>query len=199
MTRQTTLALCVVLLASAGCATNYRNDFDPAADFSKYKTYALAGGEDLGKTGLLNNSLVRQRIETLVGRQLQNRGLREVSLDQNPDLAVRYWVGVEQKQEVTRVPSPYYAYGSPSRYGHYWSGPWESMYDDVVVTNYREGTLIVDLIDARTKNLVWRTYLVRALSDDPEKNLKGADKDLTKAFAGFPPTSEEKEKKKEAR
>ena len=180
-----TLIAALALLAG-GCATNTRNDFDPAADFSKYHTYGFLGGREIEKTGLLENSLVRQRVEGLVARQLDARGLRRAPLDQGGDLEVLYWVGVKDKQEISTVP----------RYGYepYWSGRWGPVYDDVVVTNYREGTLIIDLLDARTKNLVWRTYLVRALSDDPEKNLRGADKDLQKAFLEYPPAQTEKSK-----
>jgi hypothetical protein len=139
----------------------------------------------------------RQRIETLISRQLDARGLRPVPLEQGPDLQIFYWVGVKEKQEVTTTPR--YGYGSGYGYGYgydpAWSGRWGPVYDDVVVTNYREGTLIIDLLDARTKNLVWRTYLVRALSEDPDRNLRGADKDLEQAFLKYPPTEEEKAKK----
>jgi len=206
------LVSCAALMTTligltTGCATNYRNDFDSTADFSKYRTYGYLGGQEIEKTGLLENSLVRKRVETLISRQLQARGLQEVPLDQNPDLTVLYWVGVKDKEQVSTVPSypSYPAYGAGRGYGYpgrggygaypYWSGRWAPAYNDVVVTNYREGTLIIDLLDARTKNLVWRTYLVRVLSDDPEKNLRGADKDLEKAFLEYPPGQEEKAKK----
>ena len=200
--------MAIVAALAAGCVTNTRNDFDPSVDFSKFRTYGYLGGHEIDKIGLLENSLVRKRVETLVSRQLQARGLREVPLDQNPDLTVLYWVGVKEKQQVSTLPThpTYPAYPGWRGYGAYrgrgvynpdpyWSGRWGPVYNDVVVTNYREGTLIIDLLDARTKNLVWRTYLVRALSDDPDKNLRGADKDLEKAFRKFPPTEEEKKKK----
>ena len=195
----------IVVALAAGCATNYRNDFDPSADFSKYHTYGYLGGREIEKSGLLENSLVRKRVETLIGRQLDARGLRQVPMDQNPDLAVLYWVGVQEKQEVSTVPSypSYPGWGGYGRYPGwggagaypYWSGRWGTEYNEVVVTNYREGTLIIDLLDGQSKNLVWRTYLVRALSDDPEKNLRGADKDLEKPFLKYPPTEQDKLKK----
>lgn len=183
--------LAVLVTPAAGCATNTRNDFDPTADFSKFRTYSLLGGKEIEKTGLLENSLVRGRIETLISRQLDARGLRPVPLEQGPDLEIFYWVGVKEKQQVTTTPRYGYGYG----YDPTWSGRWGPVYNDVVVTNYREGTLIIDLLDARTKNLVWRTYLVRALSENPDKNLRGADKDLEKAFRSYPPTEEQKAKK----
>lgn len=202
-----------VLLLVAGCATNYRNDFDPNVDFTRFRTYGYLEPKEIDSSGLLSNSLVRQRVETLISRQLDSHGLRRVPLDQSPDLEVLYWVGVKEKQQVSSVPrqAPYpptyvytprpgyarpYPYPYPSYPGYpYGTGRWGTVYNDVMVTNYREGTLIVDLIDARTKNLVWRTYLVRALSDNPDDNLKGADRDLEKAFAKFPPGEEAKQEK----
>ncbi len=178
-----TLVAAFVLLW-AGCATNTRNDFDPNVDFSRYHTFGFLEGREIEKTGLLDNSLVRRRVEGLIARQLEARGLRQVPIDQSPDLAVLYWVGVKDKQEISTVPRA--GYVDPM-----WGGRWGPVYNDVVVTNYREGTLIIDLLDAGTKDLVWRTYLVRALSDDPDRNLRGADKDLEKAFAEFPPVKKE--------
>ncbi|MDP3937268.1 MAG: DUF4136 domain-containing protein [Deltaproteobacteria bacterium] len=196
------LALALVL---AGCATNYRNDYDPAIDFAKYRTFAIGEGKDIGKTGLLDNALTRRRVTSLIETRLAARGLREVPFDANPDLRVDYWVGVEDKQQVstaptTRYPATPYGYpGSPynyppSRYGYrnypYDSGRWGPAYNEVMVMNYREGTLIIDLVDTGTTDLVWRTYLTRVLSENPDKNLKGADKDLEKAFENFPPVRE---------
>lgn len=184
-------------LVLAGCATNYRNDYDPTVDFAKYRTFAIGEGQDLGKTGLLDNALTRRRVVSLIQTRLSARGLREVPLDANPDLRVDYWVGVQEKQQVssapaTRYPAPVYrGYGvSPGGYPYspYYGGRWAPTYNEIMVTNYREGTLIIDLIDTGTKDLVWRTYLTRVLSDNPDKNLKGADKDLEKAFENFPPT-----------
>jgi hypothetical protein len=124
---------------------------------------------------------VRNRVESQNARQHDAPGLRQVPTDRNPHHPVLNRVGVKDKQEITTVPRA--GYGDP-----YWGGRWGPMYDDIVVTNYREGTLIIDLLDAQSKDLVWRTYLVRALSDDPDRNLRGAD-GSEKAFREFPPTA----------
>ncbi len=183
--------LCLALaLLLAGCATNYRNDYDPAVDFTKYRTFAIGEGQDLGKTGLLDNALTRRRVTSLIETRLSARGLREVAPDANPDLRVDYRVGNQEKQEVTTTPRTYPAGPYGYRYDPYSSGRWAPTYNDVMVRNYREGTLIIDLVDSGTTDLVWRTYLTRVLSDDPDKNLKGADQDLEKAFENFPPVRE---------
>jgi Domain of unknown function (DUF4136) len=78
-------------------------------------------------------------------------------------------------------------------YPPYWTGPWGYYYDEYVVTNYQEGTLIVDLIDPSTKELVWRTFFRQDLSDRV-KAYATLEKELAKTFARFPPSAEDKQK-----
>jgi Domain of unknown function (DUF4136) len=192
MHRMTVLFLSLLIVggAVAGCAhTNVRTDFDPSADFSTYHTYCWAGGKDVSGGGTLENALVDERVKNIVGEQLSAKGLREVSEDAKPDLAVLYWIGAKDKMSVQSVPSP----TMPSRvvwsrYDPYWNGRWGRTYDEVVVRNYTEGTLIVDLIDARKMQLVWRAYLVQTVDKDPQQTARRAEANAKAAFAQYPPT-----------
>jgi len=65
-------------LLAAGCATNYRNDFDPTVDFARFKTYGYLPPKELQQNDVLANSLVRKRVEAMISRQLEARGLRVV-------------------------------------------------------------------------------------------------------------------------
>jgi uncharacterized protein DUF4136 len=180
----------IVGAAVAGCAhTNVRTDFDPSADFSTYHTYYWAGGKDVSGGGTLENTLVDKRIKNIIGEQLSAKGLREVTEDAKPDLAVLYWIGAKDKMSVQTVPSA----TMPSRvvwsrYDPYWGGRWGRTYDEVVVRNYTEGTLIVDLIDAAKMQLAWRAYLVQKVDKDPQKTAARAEANAAAAFAQFPPT-----------
>ena len=57
-----------------------------------------------------------------------------------------------------------------------------------VVSEYTVGTLVVDMFDAKTKNLVFRGTAEDEISDNPEKNTKRLEKASTKMFKNFPPT-----------
>ncbi len=173
----------LLILTLSACASigNVKTDFDDKADFHKYKTYAFVESKELNGTGVLSNSIIRQRVETLLRENLEARGLQQVTIDQNPDLAVQYWVGVQDKQEVANLAT------GPSFYGSYHYGHWGTTYDRYVTLDYKEGTLIVDLIDRLSKDLVWRAYLVQTLEDDKDKNLENARKSLKKAFENYPP------------
>lgn len=182
------LAMLIVGGAVAGCAhTNARTDFDPSADFARYHSYYWAGGRDVTGGGSLENSLVDKRIKDIIGAQLSSKGLSEVAENAKPDLVVLYWIGAKEKTSIQTVPgaAPGVAWG---RYDPYWGGRWGRTYDDVVVRNYTEGTLIVDLIDANTKQLAWRAYLVQTVDRDPQKTAQRAEANATAAFAQYPPT-----------
>ena len=53
--------------------------------------------------------------------------------------------------------------------------------------DYKVGTLVVDLYDAKTKQLIWRGSAENTLSDKATKNEKNLDKGVTKMFKAFPP------------
>ncbi len=172
-------ALALGLLAAGGCAgPKVFIDFDPSAEFSAFRTFALAGPTDRDQGGPLDDSLLRKRIEEMVVRQLTAKGLRQVGVEDRSDLLVDFWVGVKDKQRVESKGMAGGAYGG--RYGSgagYSGGTYE----------YREGTLIVDLAESSKKELVWRSTIVAILRGSPEENLELADKGVAKAFEDYPP------------
>lgn len=177
-----------------------RNDFDPEADFSKYRTFCFVGGVDLAKNGFLDNPENRERLKNFISGVLELRGYKEVPRDAKYDLAVRYWVARRDKSDVSTVytPDPMLWGGYWGGYPPYWHGAWGMYYEEYVVRNYVEGTLIVDLIDPSTKELVWRTYLREQL-EDRAKAYDKLKKGLTKALSSLPPSEAEKQKMRNTR
>jgi Domain of unknown function (DUF4136) len=182
------VGLALGLLAAGGCAgPKVLTDFDPSAEFSRFHTFAFSGLTDKDQGGVLDNSLMQKRIEELVGRQLTAKGLRQVGMEDRPDLYVHFWVGKKDKQSVwsTGMPGGGY-YGG--RYG--WRTGYSSYYGGNVTTyDYQEGTLIVDLAEASKKELVWRATVVGELKDSSRENLEMVDKGVAKAFEGYPPVT----------
>jgi Domain of unknown function (DUF4136) len=170
------------LLVAGGCVgPKVRTDFDPSAEFSAFRTFAFTGLTDKDQGGVLDNSLLRKRIEEMVGQQLTAKGLRQVSLDEHSDLLVHFWVGVKEKQ---RVESTGVVGGaSAGRYG------WRTGYygGGVTTYEYQEGTLIVDLAESSKKELVWRATIVGTLGESQEKNIEMANIGVAKAFEDYPP------------
>jgi hypothetical protein len=55
------------------------------------------------------------------------------------------------------------------------------------VQNYKVGTLVLDMYDAKTKQLVWRGTASDTLSNNPQHNEKDLDKAVEKMLKKFPP------------
>jgi hypothetical protein len=165
-----------------GCTgPNVKTDFDASEDFTKFRTFAFSGLTDLNKGGVFDNSLTRTRIESIVGRELNKKGLQEVGSEQGPDLLVHYWVGVQEKQRVQSTGPAVGAYG--------WGGGYRGGmgYSNVSTYEYKEGTLIVDLVQPLKKELVWRATIVADLQDTTQENIKMGEKAVAKAFENYPP------------
>jgi hypothetical protein len=177
----------------AGCThtnahTTARTDFDPSADFARYHTYYWAGGKEASGRSSLENSLIEKRLKDIIGTQLWARGLGEVAENAKPDLVVLYWIGAREKASVETAPSSMLtAKAAWNHYDPYWGGRWGRTYDEVVLHNSTEGTLIIDLIDAATKELAWRAYLVQIVYNDPQKTALRAEANAMTAFAQYPP------------
>ena len=143
----------VLLLGPSGCTTAARvgvtNDFDHAVNFRAYKTWAWYPQQPRdAESGPAKGyeSFLDKRMRAAVTREMTSKGLTEV--DKAPDIYVAYSARVEDKQQV----SPYYnGLGYPYGYGYGYYGRSYSP-----VTQYKAGTVVIDIIDARRKELAWR-------------------------------------------
>jgi hypothetical protein len=162
-------------------------DFNPEIDFSRYKTFAYIGGVEKLVMLQLNPELIHNRVHRAVTRELTAKGLREVKPEENPDLVVRYWANSSTEINVS-------AMGNWGPYGPYIGSYWGFLYDTVTASSQREGSLLLDLIDPRRKDLVWRLYIVRKITN-VDKAWKQADEEFTKGFESYPPSQKEIEAK----
>jgi|SRR5277367_3032483 len=177
-------------IAPAAFAGKAYNDFDPDANFLRYKTFSFLKVGDKNLTGIMRDPASRDRIKNFIGGALELRGMTEVPRDQSHDLDVRYWLALQNKQseEVYSYPAGWWG-GYPA----YWGGPWAWSYDEYVVKHYVEGSLLIDLLDPNDKQLVWRTFLEQKI-EDRSKAYDQAKRTLYKAFAAYPPSDKDKAK-----
>jgi len=182
--------LLFVLLWAMATNAKMATDFNPNFDFSKYKTFAYIGGVESLVRMQLNPELLNNRIHRAVVRELTAKGLREVQPEENPDLMVRYWVEAESNAQVTGTVH-WGIYGS--YYGNYWSVMYTTMSTPVT----HKGTLGIELIDAKARDLAWRLFVSeKIIHNDPNKIWKTADSNIIKAFKSYPPTAKAIEEKK---
>ena len=181
-----TLGLAALLAGcDSGNGLNVKTDYDKTVNFAQYHTFALQPGRIVSRLGVAdpNNTLVAGRIRDAVVNQLSAQGLR---LDtQNPDLVVTYIAGARNKQEIENLgPTPYSSpyFGGP--FGFRRDGFFGPDYDQFYVKDYTQGTLILDLIDPHTKQLVWRAYVSGKLDQPDQKTINSA---VAAALKKFPP------------
>jgi Domain of unknown function (DUF4136) len=166
-------------------------DFDPNLDFTKFKTFAYLGGVEHLAMLPLNPDQIKDEIHAAVSRELGKRGLKEVRPDQNPDLVVRYWVNTQT--DVDYAPT-----GIWNGFALYIGDYWAYNFDLMNAQKTEGGSLLLDLIDVKRKDLAWRLYLEQKVLNVNNVWQK-VNEEMTKAFLSFPPTEKEKEEKRKER
>ena len=182
------LALYLVLFLSA-CATQSNYDYLASADFGKYKSYAwVTVDKESKESQRAKNPLVDKRIIEAIDNALGAKGLRKVS--DNPDTLVNYHVSVsaqEQQQPRGRV-----SIGT-SRYGHGSSVGFGVSMPVGGTRTYKEGTLVIDLLDAKSKDLLWQGWGARTVSQDtdPERLSALINEVVAEILANYPPAKKD--------
>lgn len=165
------LSLCLFFSFLSCSPISVKSDYDHEVDFTKYRTFKwMPFPKKRPKNTVKPNSILDKRIRRAVNSQLEARGY-EIKATGRTDALLAYHVGVKQKIDVSRVD-----------YG-YWRG-WPR--HRVYAHRYKEGTLIVDLVDPELKQLVWRGWAVGAVGnfDESEKKINEA---VAKILEEFPP------------
>jgi hypothetical protein len=104
---------------------------------------------------------------------------------------VRYWVNSEKNVDVASRTN-WGVYGL--YYGYHWGFVYCSM--DTFTTH--QGTLGIELIDEKARDLAWRMFAsVKIIHTDPEKIWKTADSNIKNAFKRYPPSPKDTEAKKQ--
>lgn len=161
-------ALLFLFCAGSVFAQKVNTDWDHDANFSNYKTYAWIESKHPAASDLTNKRIVEN-----INKQLAAKGFKNAT--DNPDVFVVYNAGVKEQVSVEG-----YDYG----YGRYRWGGGMTTYTKVVEL---QGTLVIDLVDAHKKELVWRGTATDTLSDKPEKNAQKIEKATGKLFKNYPP------------
>src|SRR5713226_7512450 len=170
--------VCTVLFLVAlgtALAQQVKTDFDHQANFSRYKTYSW---QEIKPA----NSLWDARIKNAVDAQLASKGWTQV--DNGGDVAI---VAIKTTQTQRTLQTFYDGMGGGWGWRRFGGGG----FGEATTTeqDYKDGTLVVDLFDAKTKQLIWRGSTEDMLSNKAEKNEKNLDKGVAKMFKKFPPGS----------
>lgn len=171
------ISIILLLILISRCSPDIQayTDYDPDYDQWAYKTFDWSQKINIeqNQNPLYYNELNDKRIKNAVLKQLQKRGYRLMS--DNPQLILHYHIIVEDKSVLVTEP---YGYA----YGPYWTRRQQQ------VNTYTQGTLILDLMDTRNNQLVWRGWAVAAVDglDSPEQIDNLISTAVQKMFVKFP-------------
>jgi hypothetical protein len=166
------------LFASKSSAQQVKTDYDRSANFAQYKTYSWAQVKT-------KDALDVDRIKAAVNAALAAKGWTQA--DSGGDVSI---VAVEITQNQQTLNTFYDGMGGGFGWRRFGGGGFGEA--TTTTETYKVGTLVVDLFDAKTKQLLWRGTSSDTLSNNSDKNIKNLDKGVDKMFKKFPPGSSKK-------
>ena len=152
------LAMVLGLLAVSAAAQSVQSDFDRSFRFSELKSFSFAVQKRAATDPLAGDTLNDGRIRNGLESQLTANGFRMES--EKADFVIAYYVTTKNKLNVQD-----FGYGPPRWFGS----------RDIRVNQYSEGTLMVDFIDVKSNQVIWRGRAVGTLE------MKGVDKKISKS------------------
>jgi Domain of unknown function (DUF4136) len=174
---QWALALSLSCLACSGIRVT--TDIDPNADLTRVRSYAWLD-ERSGVEGERTEvtSLIDRRVRHAVDEELQRKGISSAAKN-TADVLVSYHLGVATKLDVNTIDQ---GYGR----GLYTGGV-----SHTTVTEYQEGTLLIDFIEPKANQLVWRGSGQARIwkSTTPEQREKRIAEAVAQILESFPPSA----------
>lgn len=163
------LSLIILINLSSCSSVRVNADYDKKVSFSNYKSYAyLKSGIDKAEI----SDLDKKRILHSIDEVMLSKGF---SKSENPDVLISIFTKERERVDV------YQNYG----FGWGWNPYWGMGYSNVTTTP--EGTLFIDIIDAKTKELVWQGEGSGYLTKKTEKKDARIKEFVSKILEQYPP------------
>jgi hypothetical protein len=165
-------AASLALMGTVALAQSVTYDFDKAANFARFRTYAWVRGT------VLADEINHNRVVNAVSAQLAAKGLARVERHANPDLLVAYHASFDRDLQISGFASGWGPYGfGGNRSGSAWA--------EEILT----GTLAVDIVDASTNTIVWRGMVSKEIDvkADPDKRERNINRATERLLKNYPP------------
>lgn len=176
MRKMTFLFTALAALALAGCATMMvSSHIERNVNFAGFVTYDWGPPDNLpvGDPRLDNNPFFNDYLQGAIEKKLAAKGY-ERAAGMPADLLVHYHASVNQRLDVYTVDNRYgYCYGNC----------------EPQVSDYEQGTLVIDVVDARTKKVVWRGWAqdtMNGVIDNQERLEEQVEESVTKMMMLLP-------------
>lgn len=170
------LAIAGLLLAACTSVPTVRSERDRTAEFTSYRDFGFFDEMGTDRDGY--ESLVTRSLKASTRREMEARGYRFV--ETGGELLVNFNANLADRVEITPNPQPkmdYYEYRGYVTWPGY----------GVVVDQYKEGTLNIDVVDAKRQQLIWEGVAVGRVTDKTYRDREAAiDRAVTEIFKAYP-------------
>ncbi|WP_414000268.1 DUF4136 domain-containing protein [Flavobacterium sp. W1B] len=173
------LPILLLFIITSCSSVRVYSDYDKNADFNQYRTYAF---HKRGIDRLQISELDKKRILHAIDNELSRKGMTK---SENPDLLINILTKERERVDVNQY---------NTGWGYGWGWGWNPYLwgGRTYVSTSTEGTLYIDLIDARKKELVWEGQAVGYLTEDHSKKEKQINEFVAKILEQFPPSNAKK-------
>jgi hypothetical protein len=153
-------------------------DYDKDISFENYKTFSFVKPKHKpqGRKGIWKNPLFGKEVLREIQHILESKGFEKAESKETADLLIHFYTMVQHRRD----------YVPPSYRVSRWGRVWRARPGHVV--HYKEGTLVIDIVDREKKDLVWQG-IGKGILDrhNPAANLVEATEEVLKEF---PPVSD---------
>lgn len=173
--------LLIVGLGAGARAQKINVTYDKQLNFAQFKTFAWA------PQGAVAHPMLTANVVGAIEQELKARGLQKVNVNENPGLIIQVYGSVDQDSTFYSNDPLYNATGGIPPFDPSFSGSLlTGMYGNTTVTIHK-GQLVVDLIDAANKKLVWRGMSQQNLAaHNPNKLISQVNNTISKMFKQYP-------------
>ncbi|GGY66680.1 hypothetical protein GCM10011613_08330 [Cellvibrio zantedeschiae] len=182
-------SLLVALMCLSGCATKpyVATDYEASYNFAALKSFAVKSAKQDTKENILISPFTLSHIHALVNGELAKR-YQSVGESATPDFYVTYHVVMEEKLEPTAY-DQMYGFGFWGRGYRYPSSMFYRPPLDGGIRVYNQGSLIIDMVDAKTQQPIWRGVSEKRLNKglNPQKQREILTSAVLEVLAQFPP------------
>ena len=169
-------ALVLVVFFSSCSSVRVYSDYDKNVDFTPYKTYAYYK-PGIDKVEI--SDLDKKRILRAIDQQMTAKGFTK---SETPDLLINIFTKSREEVNVNQFNAGW-GYG----WGWGWN-PWMmGMGNQTTVSTSTEGTLFIDLIDAKKKEMIWQGEGIGTLTKNTDKKDEVVAEFVGKILAQYPP------------
>jgi len=159
-----------LIIFSVSCTESLKitSDYNKSTDFTKYKTFSVYELVTTPNVSKFN----AERIVNAIRNEMIKRGFRENN--SNPDIVVGAVTALKNRQSIS-------VQGAGG-----WYRPYRNV--NIQADQYKEGTLVIDVIDVQEENLVWEGTAYSEMEKQPKDPEKTINTVVSKIFSGFPAT-----------